>query len=340
MMNDIALIQPPRAVETTATAVAAQAKAMVQARYEMAVYRPRNWDQVRIDILRECRRPSFANNKSAFYRKPIGRGVEGLGIRFVEAALRAMTNVMVESSLVYEDEVIEIHRVAVTDLESNVTYPMDVRVTRTVERSTTDGNHLSVRKNSKGENAYTVLATEDDLLNKRGALISKAIRTLGLRIIPGDIQDEAEEIIKKTRLDQAAKDPGAERKAITDAFAALGVSAAALVEYLGHPLDQCSPAQLVELRGYYGAIRDGETTWLAIVEAKAEAEGEKGKKPKDEPPALSEAEKQLRDRIQQADAVSITALREQVAALKPGPVKRHLVMVLAAREAELRDTHD
>lgn len=261
--------------ETASTAVAAQAKAMVEARYVMALRRPRQWDQVRQDLLKECRRPSFANNKSAYYRKPIGNGVEGLGIRFVEVALRCMTNVLVETTMIFEDDVKEIHRVSVTDLESNLTYPMDVRVTKTVERSkpADDGTYISVRKNSYNKNVYTVPATDDDLLNKRAAQISKAIRTLGLRIIPGDLQDEAETIIKAIRLDEAARDPDAERKRIADAFGEIGVKASDLAEYLGHSLDTCAPAELVNLRGIYGAIRDGEASWKSVMENKDEQPG-------------------------------------------------------------------
>ncbi|MGM3172532.1 hypothetical protein [Dickeya lacustris] len=260
------------APETSATAVAAQAKAMVEARYIMALRRPRQWDQVRQDLLKECRRPSFANNKSAYYRKPIGNGVEGLGIRFVEVALRCMTNVLVETSMIFEDDHKEIHRVSVTDLESNLTYPLDVRVTKTVERSKPcdDGSYISVRKNSYNKNVYTVPATDDDLLNKRSAQISKAIRTLGLRIIPGDLQDEAESIIKAIRLDEAARDPDTERKRIADAFAEIGVKASELTEFLGHSIDTCSPSELVNLRGIYGAIRDGEASWKSVMENKAE----------------------------------------------------------------------
>jgi len=261
--------------ETASTAVAAQAKAMVEARYVMAMRRPRQWDQVRQDLLKECKRPSFAHNKSAYYRKPIGKVVEGLGIRFVEVALRCMTNVLVETSMIFEDETKEVHRVSVTDLESNVTYPLDVRVTKTVERSqpSDDGSYISVRKNSYNKNVYTVPGTEDDILNKRAAQVSKAIRTLGLRIIPGDLQDEAEAIIKSIRLDEAARDPGAERKRIADAFGEIGVKASDLADYLGHSLDTCSPTELVNLRGIYGAIRDGESSWKSVMENKDEQAG-------------------------------------------------------------------
>jgi hypothetical protein len=263
---------PPMGMESASSAVAAQAKAMVESRYVMAMRSPRNWDQVRTDLMKECRRPSFADNKSTYYVKPIGNGVEGLGIRFVEVALRCMKNVLIETSMIFEDEIKEVHRVSVTDLESNITYPLDVRVSKSVERSkpNSDGSYISVRNNSYGKPTYTILGTDDDLLNKRGALISKAIRTLGLRIVPGDLCDEAEAIIKATRLNQAAQDPDAERRKIVDAFSEIGVTATHLTGYLGHDLGQCSPAQIVTLRGLYGAVRDGETTWQSVMQNKAE----------------------------------------------------------------------
>jgi hypothetical protein len=265
----------PQGIESASSAVAAQAKAMVESRYIMAMRNPRNWDQVRLDLIKECRRPSFADNKSTYYIKPIGEGVEGLGIRFVEVALRCMKNVLVETTMIFEDEMKEVHRVSVTDLEANITYPLDVRVSKTVERSkpNADGSFISVRKNSKNYNVYTLLGTDDDILNKRGALISKAIRTIGLRIIPGDLCDEAEQIIKAVRLDSAAKDPDAERRKIVDAFAEIGVNATDLTNYLGHAIAQCAPAQIVKLRGIYGAIRDGESTWQSVIQNKAEQAG-------------------------------------------------------------------
>lgn len=275
MRNEFGASQSVALVETSASAVAAQAKAMVESRYIMALRNPRNIDQVRQDLLKECKRPAFANNKSAYYRKPIGAGVEGLGIRFVEVALRCMKNVLVETSMIFEDTTKEVHRVSVTDLESNVTYPLDVRVSKTVERSKPmdDGSYISVRKNSYNKDVYTVPANDDDLLNKRGALISKAVRTLGLRIIPGDLQDEAEEIIKQVRMDDAAKDPDKNRKILADIFAEIGIKAKDLADYLGHSLDTCTPKEIVELRGIHGAISNGEATWKSVMENKSDESG-------------------------------------------------------------------
>lgn len=284
-------------VETASSAVAAQSKAMIESRYVMAMRNPRNWDAVRQDLIKECKRPSFAHNKSAYYIKPIGQGVEGLGIRFVEVALRCMKNVLVETTMIFEDDTKEVHRVSVTDLEANITYPLDVRVSKTVERSkpNSDGSYIAVRKNSYNKDVYTVPGTDDDLLNKRGALISKAIRTIGLRIIPGDLCDEAEEIIKRIRLDEAAKDPDAERKKIVDAFDGIGVNATDLIGYLGHDIAKCSPAQLVTLRGIYGAIKDGEATWQSVMNNKSEqgAGGEPKPKEKTLPPCTDEKFKEM-----------------------------------------------
>ncbi|MGH8551890.1 MAG: hypothetical protein ACRERS_01195, partial [Methylococcales bacterium] len=251
-----------------AAMLAAQAKAMVEARFIMAMHRPRSWDDVRVRLLDECRRPAFAANPSAYYVKPVGKGAEGLGIRFVEVALRCMSNVLVETMTLHDDERARLLRVSVTDLESNETLGKDITVAKTVERSKPldDGTYISVRTNSSGYKTYTVPATDDDMLNKEGSLVSKAIRTLGLRIIPGDLQDEAEAIILKIRNTKTAADPAAERKNLADSFSKLNVLPSALTEYLGHDFGQCSPAELVTLRGLYGAIKDGETSWAAAIE--------------------------------------------------------------------------
>jgi hypothetical protein len=293
-MNDIVqasslapALQQQYGIESAATASASRAKALAEARYVMAIRNPRNWDQVRQDLLKECRRPSFANNKSAYYVKPIGDGVEGLGIRFVEVAIRCMKNISVETEMSFEDDTKEVHRVEVNDIEGNVPLGMTVPVSKFVERKypADDGTYISVRKNSWGKNVYLVPAKGDELLNIRGALISKAMRTLGLRLVPGYLQDEAIDIIKGVRLDTAAKDPDAERRKILDAFAEINVRAVDLTDYLGHDVAACSPAEMVKLRGLYGAIRDGEATWASVMDNKVE-NGGAGAPPAPPPPKL------------------------------------------------------
>jgi hypothetical protein len=259
-------------VETASTALAAQAQAVIQARYIMAERHPRDLDVVREKLIKECKRPNFC--EVAIYNKPIGKGITGLSIRFAEAAIRCMTNIDISTQTIFDDEERRIVRVSVTDLEANVPYSQDVTITKSVERRNLKQGETPIRTrlNSTGQQLYILPGTDDDILNKQGALISKAVRTLGLRIIPGDLADEAERLIRQTLMQKDAQDPDAARKRIFDGFAELGVSADQLKEYLGGSVEGLSPKELSELRGLYTALRDGETSWREIIDAKKPAE--------------------------------------------------------------------
>lgn len=263
------------ASENSAIAMAAKQKAMVEAKYMMALARPRDLDKVRQDMLKDARRPNFAN--VAIYHKPVGnKGVEGPSIRFVEAAIRNMKNIDIESSTISEDGERRIIRVEVTDLESNTTYSQEVTVTKTIERSKLPQGEkpIRVRTNSFGKPVYILHGTDDDILNKQNALISKAVRTLGLRHIPGEIVDEALFCIRQTMAQQDAQNPDMAKNRIIDAFAQIGVQVEQLKEYVGHELSALDPSELQTLRAIYSAIKDGETSWKAVMDDKAEKEAE------------------------------------------------------------------
>jgi hypothetical protein len=259
--------------DTASTAVAAQAKALVEARYIMAIRRPRDMDVVRERMLKECTRPSFA--AVARYVKPIGndrsKWPAGPSIRFAEAAVRNMGNVTVETMTVYDDREKRIVRVMVTDLEANVPYSQDITIAKTIERrKKKEGDTvISTRSNSYGDTVYILEATDDDIINKQQALISKAIRTQGLRLIPGDIIDECMDQVMTTQANGDAADPDAAKRKLFDAFGALGVRAEQLKEYLGHDAASLAPKEMADLRALYAAIRDGEATWREVMDTKA-----------------------------------------------------------------------
>jgi hypothetical protein len=258
--------------ETAAVAVAAQAKAAVEARYLLALKQPREWMEVRARLLKECQRPGFA--QSGIYRKPIGKDQSkwptGPSIRFAEAALRSMTNVLPETMVVFEGDDRRIIQVSVTDLEANVTYTAQVVIQKTVERRNPNGEVLGQRKNSYGDDVYILRATEDDLLNKQNAQVSKALRTLALRLLPGDILDECMDVMQATRHAEIKQDPGAAKKRLVDAFESVGIGPTDLAAWLRHSLDRIQPAEIAELREIYSAIKDGEATWEAVMEARGE----------------------------------------------------------------------
>ena len=105
-----------------------------------------------------------------------------------------MTNIYSSVASIYDDPKKRIILVTATDLESNLTFDKDVTVPKTMERSKLKSGQVPIkwRTNSKGNPVYLVEAeTDDDILNTENALASKALRVCLLRLIPGDILDEA-----------------------------------------------------------------------------------------------------------------------------------------------------
>ena len=288
-------IQPRH--ETSIAATAAHAKAAVEARFKVALARPRDLDLVRERMMKDCRRPRFA--EAARYQRPVGGGkvAEGPSIRFAESALRNMGNLDVQTPTLYDDERKRIIQVVVTDLETNATLARDVTVEKVVERRSLKNGQkpLGVRQNSYGDEVYLVAANESDLTTKEAALISKAMRTLVLRLVPADIVDEAMDACIETQAHRDKKDPDAARKRLSDAFNQLGVSVAELKRYLGHELSQCSPAELADLRAVYAAVRDGETTWSDVMRDRTAVEAEGESKPAEKPSPKSASAK-MRER--------------------------------------------
>lgn len=290
-----------RSPETAATALAVQARAAVEARFVMALQRPRDMELVRTKILAACQRPFFA--ELAVYAKPVGKKkneetgeweqqyAEGLSIRFAEEAIRNLGNAMTETTTLYDDGRKRMLRVSATDFEANVIHYKDITADKTVERRVLKPGQpaLGTRLNSYGDHVFIVEATEDEFAVKMGALSAKALRDKILMLIPSDIQEEAKAICWRTNADKDAKDPEAARRSVIDAFAKRGVTPDQLAELVGHELNVLVPAELQKLRAVYAAINDGEATWGDVIGQKREFEKERaGKKPTPEasaPPA-------------------------------------------------------
>lgn len=292
-MNDVtpAETMVPASVETSSAVLAVQAKALVEARYTVAIARPRDLDKVRERLIKDARRPGFAD--VAIYRKPIGKDESkwpvGPSIRFAEAAIRAMGNCIVEATTIFDDKERRIVRVSATDLESNTTLPVDVLVNKTVERSyLKDGEKaISTRLNSYGKPVHTVAASDDDVLNKVNALVSKAYRTVALRLVPGDIVDEVMDVCWDTRRNQDAQDPERAKKQIFDAFGRQGVAVDQLKAFLGHDAAMLTPKEQETLRGIFNALKEGETTWREVMDSREK--GPNGEPPTPPPETLEQA---------------------------------------------------
>src|SRR5215831_14622288 len=159
-------------------------------------------------------------------------------------------------------------------------------VAKTVERMNPSGRVIySGRQNSQGRTVYLVSGTEDEITNKEGMQISKAVRQLGLRLIPADIVDEAmERVIAVIAADDKAN-PDDARRRLTDAFSQIGVSPGDLRQYLGHDLDKITPKELAQLRAIWTAIKDGESSWSDELELGRAATPQPPPKPTQAPPS-------------------------------------------------------
>ncbi|MBK9129583.1 MAG: hypothetical protein IPM13_17620 [Phycisphaerales bacterium] len=254
--------------ETSAAAVAAREKAAIEARFLVAMHRLRVPDTARLRILAACQRSRFA--ETAKYSKPVaGQKIIGPSIRFVEEALRCWGNVDIQVSVVFDDDEKRIMRVVGLDLETGAGYALDTPpILKSVERrNPKQGDEvLGSRENSQGATVYRIRATEDDLLNKTNAAVSKTIRNVGLRLLPSDIVEEAMEAVDETLRHQDERDPAGVRKRLVQAFYQIGVMPDALVKLLGHPLESITPAELAMLRTVFTALKDGETTWAEVQE--------------------------------------------------------------------------
>lgn len=258
--------------ELSVVAAAEQAKALIQAKFIVAMKQRRNIDDVRCRILEACRRPRFA--EKVRYAKPIGKGsIRGPSIKFADEAARIMGNLDISKTTIYEDEMIRKISVTALDLETNVSKSEEVIVKRTVERKHPGKGRpvLEWRMNTRGERVAIVIATDDELLVKEQALCAKARRNLELQLIPQDIIDEGVDESIKVVQNRDAKDPDAAKKRVVDAFAVnFGVRPSDLEAYLRHPIDKITPAEISDLREVYESMIQGEATWADFVSVSRE----------------------------------------------------------------------
>lgn len=267
-------------------AIAAQERAMVEARYIMAMRCPRDFDDVRALILKECKRPGFA--EVATYARPVGSVkdedtgewreafAEGLSIRFAEVALRRMGNMACTARTIHDDPAVRMVQVTALDYESGGSWETVITVTKTAEqRKLKKGQRpLGERVNSYGDRVFIVEANEQRFAAKLGAEISKASRTAILRLVPGEIQDEAFEMCKKIQAEieaKTAKDPAATKKRMLDGFSDVGVRPSEIAQWLGHPVEQGTREEFLELSRILSALRERELVWSDVLAERVEA---------------------------------------------------------------------
>lgn len=281
-------------------ALVAASRAMTEARWVMAMRNPRNLFDVRSKIIDECKRPGFAD--VATYARPVGKEqdeqgnwvdtfAEGLSIRFAEVAMRCAGNMQCKATTIYDDAQSRMITVSAVDYETNATWDIDITVAKTVERKKLKKNQKPIgeRVNSYGDRVFIVQASDGEVATKAAAEVSKASRTAILRLIPGEIQDEAFVLCKKIAADREAKDPKLGIKRMLDAFAEFGIRPSEIETWLGKPVEAALRPDFLALNKIISSIREGELVWADVLTERIAERAEAAKRAKPAAPAPAPA---------------------------------------------------
>lgn len=219
----------------------ARAVAEAQAQIMIAKSFPRDLMKARKMLLESCSMLSFA--EQAFYTLPRGReSVTGPSIRFAEEVSRCLTNMEYgHRELSRSDGKSEVE-VFAWDKEFN---------NRSIRQITVE--HF--RDKSGGNVKLTYSRDIDD---KIANVASKQVRSRILAISPKWLIQEGLDKCRET-LNGGAGVPMMTRITnMSDRMEQIGVTPTMLADYLGHPVQDTSIAELDRLMGVFGAIKGGE----------------------------------------------------------------------------------
>lgn len=239
--------------ELAAAGVQSAALAEVQAAFAMALRSPRNEDDAFGRVIAAAKRPSF--QQTAVYRYPRGgQEIKGPSVNLAREFARAWRNVRYGFYVVSESEDTCHVRGFAWDIESNMKVEQDASFKLLVYRK--KGGWQTPDERDKRE-----------LVNKHGAICE---RNCLLKILPRDMVEDVMFEIEKNQRQHITNDLEQHRRRVVAAFASLNVSATAVEAYVGHPLSELSPEEVLALRQIYQSIRDGNARWSEYVEQRGD----------------------------------------------------------------------
>lgn len=185
-----------------------------------------------------CLRPGLASE--AFYEFKRGDGtVRGPSIRLAEELARCWGNV--------EYGMRELSNDAAAHSSELLAFAWDL------ETNVQSSQQFTVRHKRDGGG---MLTSERDIYEIGANMGARRMRSRILAILPADFVDAAVQLCTETAKKTEGPIGESVKKLIT-AFAAFGVTSAALEQKLGHALASATPDDFVTLRGIYNAINKG-----------------------------------------------------------------------------------
>jgi hypothetical protein len=223
-------------VEVASTRQAAE----VQAAMVIAKKFPRDQTAAFGRIMAACRRKTLADQ--ALYAYPRGgETVTGPSIRLAEALAQAWGNLdfgIVELEQGPRGSTVQAYA---WDLETNTRQQKVFTVPH--ERHTRKG----VTRLEDPRDVYELTANQG----------ARRLRACILGVIPGDVVEAAVAECEKTMRGESQEPLVDRARRMVDAFGEFGVSQVQIEKRIGHKVEAIIPAELVQLKKVYAAIRDG-----------------------------------------------------------------------------------
>ncbi len=238
--NPFAKTQPDHLSAGAVAIQSERAVAEAQGKLILAKRFPRDEAAAFARVMDSCRRPTLA--KGAVYKFPRGgQSVSGPSIRLAEELARCWGNIDYGLRELSRREGESEMEAFAWDLQTN---------TMSVQSFTV--RHL--RDKRGGPEA---LRDERDIYEVTANMGARRLRARILAILPPDLVDAALEECRITAAGDNTVPFADQVKRMTQAFAAIGVTADMLAARLGHPLDATTPDELADLREIYNSISDG-----------------------------------------------------------------------------------
>lgn len=243
-------------LQAGAASMAAREESEVKAAVVLARNFPRDEQAAFVAMQRSAKRPTFAIG--ALYSFPRGgRAITGPSVKMAREMARCWGNMQHGIRLLSMDQdYVQVEGWA-WDLQTNTRVASEAKFKRLIQR----------------KRGSTVVWEEPDerdlreLVNKHGAV---CVRNSILQLMAPDVVDELERMCLETNQKAAEGDIEEDRdqvlRSLAAAFSNMGVTTKMLEHYLGHTLEVITPAELVDLRAVFTALRDGSAERSAYFE--------------------------------------------------------------------------
>jgi len=112
------------------------------------------------------------------------------------------------------------------------------------------------KRDKKGGNGAP-LTEERDIYEMTANMGARRLRSRILAVLPPELIDDAINECKRTLAHGGTESLADKIRKMTSALSSLGITPQMISGRLGHPVDQMTPEEVVEMRGVFQSVKDG-----------------------------------------------------------------------------------